>query len=362
MKIRKVAAILLRYDYGIPSRGESMEKRLFVPALKSNFDDVSCFWLEEHGFPDDIDRLQMKVVSFIQSESPDLAFFVLMRNEIRPSTIERIKTFCMTANWFCDDQWRFESFSSKLAPYLTWAITVDKYSVSKYEKIGGAKPILSQWASEGNTPGIVFDDIQYEYDVSFIGGANSTRRYFIEALKKNGIEVACFGQGWPNGRVDFERMKDIFQRSRINLNLSNSVPGDIAYLRYVLRTFAQALLGRGESGLGYSRRLRRSLRGIKQAVTSKKNVEQIKARCFEIPASGGMQIAQFALGIDDYFIPGREIVLYSSIQELVRLIGYYLSHEAERMTVCKTGYLRAEGYTYRACFRSIKQDMESMGM
>jgi len=142
----KVFAPLFRYDYGIAERGDSMEKIFFVPAL-AQCSEVFPFWLEDHGFPQDIEGLQKSIIEMAEIIKPDLIFFIFMRDEIKVSTIQRLSEKWITVNWFCDDQWRFEIFTRFRAPSLSYNITVDKYSLTKYAEIGCKNVILSQWAA-----------------------------------------------------------------------------------------------------------------------------------------------------------------------------------------------------------------------
>lgn len=131
-----------------------------------------------------------------------------------------------------------------------------------------------------------------------------------------GLKVECFGAGWENGRVTFDEMGEIFKTSKINLNISNSANYDI---RYVFS----------------------SLRSIKDFLKSKKRIEQIKARNFEIPAFGGFQLTNYIPFLEDYFKIGREVAVYTSIEDLVLQINYYLRNEEERRRLMINGYKRA---------------------
>ncbi|MDP2753824.1 MAG: glycosyltransferase [Nitrospirota bacterium] len=339
----KIFAPLFRYDYGDPEHGESLEKVVFVPALSVSA-EVYPFWLEEHGYPNDINGLQQAILAEAGTFNPDLIFFILMRDEVRPATISTLSKRWHTANWFCDDQWRFDTFTRFIAPLLTYPITVDKYSLPNYHAIGCKKVILSQWASSYLPMTERFS--KFEYDVSFVGGRNSVREWYIRELKKKGIKVSCFGEGWPAGRVSYDKMKTIMQQSKICLNLSNSQPRDRSYFSYIWRRFAFAVLGINADIDGYSNSLRCALNNLYNLYRSEKRVEQIKARNFEIPAWGGFQLSQFAIGIDDYFVPGREIAIFSNIEELVKLIHYYLSNADERESMRLAGNRRAAHYTY----------------
>lgn len=324
----KIVSVMLKYDYGIKERGDSLEKIAFLPALQNVSNQVVPFWLEENGFPEKKLILQNRIVDFVEKEKPDIVFFVLMKDEVSVDTIQKLSQKYITINWFCDDQWRFENFTKYVAPKLTYSITTDKFSLKKYEKIGCEKVILSQWASYDYIENIDFNNIKYKYDVSFIGGKNSTREWIINSLRKRGIKVSCFGSGWSNGRVSYQEMKDIFLSSKININLSNSVNSNISYV--------------------FS-----SLNSIKDYIKSSKKVEQIKARNFEIPCLGGFQLSNYVLGIEDYFDIGTEMAIYNNLDELELQIKYYLENDEERKNITIAAHKKARQYTYKQNLRNV---------
>jgi spore maturation protein CgeB len=351
----RILAPLLRYDYGDPRRGDSLEKTLFAPAIAAH-SDLHPFWLEDNGFPSDIAGLQKRILAEAERLDPDLVFFILMRDEVRPETIMELGKRRRTANWFADDQWRFESFTKNVAPLLSYPITVDKYSLPKYRALGCKRVILSQWASPWEP--LSEEPEGFEYEVSFIGGRNSVREWYVRGLEAEGIKVSCFGAGWSAGRVSFDEMRRVVRRSKISLNLSNSQPADAAYRRYALSRLPRAAVGLEVREGGYIRSLHRSLSGVSNLFRSGKRVEQIKARNFEIPAWGGFQLSQFALGIEDYFVPGKEISLFSSASELAKLVKYYLENDEEREAMRKAGNLRAAEHTYERRFEAILKEIE----
>ncbi|GAH96354.1 unnamed protein product, partial [marine sediment metagenome] len=52
-----------------------------------------------------------------------------------------------------------------------------------------------------------------------------------------------------------------------------------------------------------------SIKSLREFMRSKKRIEQIKARNFEIPALGGFQLTNYCLSLEDYFEIGKEIVM-----------------------------------------------------
>lgn len=313
----KIAPVFLRYDYGKKSRGESLEYVGFYPALNQISDEVYPFWFDE--YLDKKYELQKKLIEFVNMIEPDIVFFILMKDEFSFETLDYLKSKYITINWFCDDQWRFDSFTKYYAPHFTYSVTTDKFALSKYTNINYKNVILSQWASFGYSENLDFESIEYKYDVSFIGGISGYRKWIIKELSKKGIKVECFGSGWENGKVSFEKMKEIFKTSKINLNISNSISYDIRYVFSNLR----------------------SIRNLYKFVRTQKKVEQIKARNFEIPAYGGFQLTNYSSSLEDYFQIGDGVAIYTSLEDLVLQINYYLYNEEERKRNMINGYKTA---------------------
>lgn len=311
----KIVPVFLRNDYGVKSRGDSLEFRGFLPALKHITDEVYPFWFDE--YLDKKKELQKRVIEFIDEIHPDIVFFILIEDEFSFETLDYLKSKYLTVNWFGDDHWRFESFTKRYISHFTYSITTDKYAVDKYESAGCKNVILSQWASFGCTEDIDFEEIKYKHDISFIGGISEYRKWVMRELSKKGIKVECFGYGWENGRVSFEELEDIFKTSRINMNISNSAPYDIRYI--------------------FS-----SLKSMREFIGTQKRAEQIKARNFEIPAFGGFQLTNYAPSLEDYLKIGDEVIIYKTVKELALHVNYYLNNEKERRRIMVNGYSRAK--------------------
>ena len=352
----KIATILLKYDYGIKERGDSLEKIAFLPAIKKYTSDVYEFWLEENGYPEDKEGLQRKIIEFCDKSKPDYVFFILMKDEVKISTLEELKKRYKTINFFCDDQWRFENFSKYVAPTLSYALTVDKFSMDKYRKIG-CNSVHTQWGTFNYKQADT--EKKYEFDISFVGGKNSVREWYIDQLKQCGIHVECFGSGWANGRVSEERMCEIFKNSRINLNLSNSIPRDYLYhdlikQKLILKSFKSVFkINRPKK---YMKAVLGPLLEIQKLKSGEKSVEQLKARNYEIAGCGGFQLSQYALELEDYFDIGKEIAIFTNISELEKQVRYYLEEENKREEISYRGYLRAQEYSYdKIIFRAFEE-------
>lgn len=312
---KKILAVLMQWDYGKRERGESLEKACFYSNLTECAAHVEPLWIDD--YLQRKDELQKLVLAKAEELQPDLVFFVPIRDEVSIETLDILKKKYATFGWFGDDQWRFDNYTRLYAPHYTYVSTTDPSSVAKYRAIG-MDPVLTQWAAQPfcSSRGPLGPGEKYQFDVSFIGGANPYRQWFISFLRKQGITVHCFGAGWPNGRISFTEMEEIFRKSKINLNLSNSVSHDVRFILGGPRNFVNYL-------------------------KSTKRVEQMKARNFEIPLAGGFQLTNYVAGLERYFRIWEEIGVYALPEDCAHLIGQYLHDDDLRTKICQAGFERA---------------------
>ncbi len=311
----------MKFDYGDPSRGLSFEHCNFYETLRRMGYDLLYFdfptLLALHGR----ERMNAMLVDLARRESPDLLFSLLAGDEIAPETIQAItEAGIRTINWFCDDHWRFESFSARWAPAFRWVVTTAVSALPKYERMG-IHPIKSQWAC--NPFSYRSLSLPLAHDVTFIGQPHGDRREWIKRLADRDIVVKTWGQGWENGRLDQESMIRVFNQSRINLNLSNASATRPSLVRRAFKRLGRPLM------------------------PSVAKSQQIKGRDFEVPGCGGFLLTGRADNIDHYYEVGREIICYDSLPDLVDKIRYYLAHNEERAAIAKAGYERTRrDHTY----------------
>lgn len=331
----KIVPVFLHYDYGIKSRGETLEyqKGGWYAALQQLGHDVYPFWWDDYLFNKEI--LQKELIKYAECIKPDIVLFVLMADEFSFETLDYLKSKYVTINWFWDDQWRFESFSRFYAPHFTYCVTTDRFALFRYKESGYDNVILSFPASYDYVRNIDFDKIVYRYDVSFVGEISTYREWLIKQLHKCDIHVECFGNGWKNRKVSYKQMGEIFRTSKINLNISNSISYDI---RYIFSKY----------------------RCLREFLKSKKRVEQLKQRHFEIPAFGGFQLTNYVPFLEDYFDTGKEIAIYTGIDDLLLQIKYYLVNEEARKRIMICGYKKVitHGPTYIERFKDIFSKIE----
>ena len=63
------------------------------------------------------------------------------------------------------------------------------------------------------------NDLRRDIDVLFIGNCYGIRKDIIRYLAKHGVNVDCYGDGWPNGFVDAQKNIELSRRARIILGV-----------------------------------------------------------------------------------------------------------------------------------------------
>jgi len=357
----------LKYDYGDPAAGLGFEHYNFFDTLHRMGHDIQYFDFGTLVQKQGREVMNQNLVERAKTDKPDLLLTVLHDDELDPKAIRAVTDSGIpTVNWFCDDHWRFENYSRHWAPSYRWVVTTAKSALPKYEKIGYRGAIKSQWACNpflyrplGLPPGD---------DVTFVGMTHGERRGWIETIRHSGIPVKAWGTGWETGRLDQDQMIRVFNQSRINLNLSNASAPQLTgseRLRFQARRIVSSALEATAGG----RQIKMALRSLRhQEAPTERDIDlsagegshpnQIKGRDFEVPGCGGFLLTGGAEDFQEYFRPGKEVVCYSTLGDLIEKVRYYLAHEEERKAIAEAGAARVRReHTYVHRFSDIFRQM-----
>jgi spore maturation protein CgeB len=63
-------------------------------------------------------------------------------------------------------------------------------------------------------------------------------------------------------------------------------------------------------------------------------------RLYEATGVGALVLTEERLNLDELFVPGNEVVTYTTEDELVERIDYYLQHDDERRSIAEAGQRR----------------------
>jgi len=356
----KIAYIALKYDYGRKERGFSFEHNNFYESLvrmDNGAHQIIYFPFDEIMQDVGRDAMNEKLVELIKKERPDFTFFCIFTDEIDKKTLLEIKESktTITFNWFTDDHWRFDNLSKYYCKYFDFVGTTDSQAPAKYEAIGYKNVIKTQWACNHRMykpTGVEVSKIgsrkagDFKYDITFVGQPHGDRKEVVAKMQAAGLNVQCWGGGWPNGRVSQEGMLEIFSNSKVNLNLTKS--SDMISFKAITKIF---FYRRND----HSYHLCSPMMWIDNLKSLfNKSREQIKGRNFEVPGTGGFILTGDADNLSDYYVNGKEIGLFSGTDDLIAKAKYYSEHDEEREQIAKAGYERTlREHTYEQRFREI---------
>ncbi|WP_027402943.1 CgeB family protein [Aphanizomenon flos-aquae] len=293
----KVLCVFGKYQYGNPARGINTEYAAFVPALEKLGHEVVHFESWDMSGYISYAEMNKSLLETVERVQPDVMLTVQMHYEIWLETLKIIQSRgdVATISWTTDDSWKYRQVSRYIGHAYHAMTTTYPQMVKKYHQDNIQNVLLSQWAASSETFNEPLPFESCRYPVSFVGRSFGNRIQRIYELQEHGIEVATFGHGWPTGSVSGEEIPLIMRESIISLNFSNSI---------------------GEN--------------------------QIKARTFEVPGSGGFLLTEYAPGLENYYVLGKEIEVFHEIPELIEKINYYLEHPEERNAIAWAGFERTK--------------------
>ena len=317
----KIVFCLVRYTQGIKELGESAEYNYWVKPLEELGHNIFIFEIDKFLYGQNLGNAEDdgSLFYFSVKVNADWVFLNDYTNlGIKPETWKKISDAGInTSCWFGDDNHKFENYTKYNARYFTHPITCDHFSIERYKQENLPKPVLSQWGAD-NYP-IHKSYFDYAYDISFVGVYSPYRHFILKQLNKLGYKVAFFGDGWNNNRLSQIEMFDIFHRSKVNLSLEKlSTNYD---LRYLL-SFPRKLGGFFKDQIYH--------RPVIQ--------KQIKKRPFDIAISKGFQLVEYVPFIEEYFDLENELKVFTSIDELVFFIDYYLKNEDHRLKFIEAAF------------------------
>lgn len=207
--------------------------------------------------------------------------------------------------------WLWRHFLAGIPDY-DLALAYRKANVEDFRAAGARRvELLRSWyVVERNHPTFLTDSDKqsYESDVVFVGHYEDDGRLeHLEAVAAAGYRLRIFGPGY-----DWD---PVLKRSRV---LAGHVPVRLVW------------------GEDYNR----ALCGGKIALCflSKLNRDTYTRRCFEIPATRTMMLAEYSPDLATLYSEGRDVELFRSTEELIGKVKFYLQHDDKRLAVADAGY------------------------
>lgn len=182
-----------------------------------------------------------------------------------------------------------------LIPHIDLALTAAPECVDWYLKEGC--PAI--FFPEASDPTIFhpMPDLSKIHEVSFVGRRYGIREKIVLALRRAGIKVTAYGDGWEHGYIGTEDVPALFAQSKIILGI-----GTIGHCT---------------------------------------DFYALKMRDFDGPMSGSCYVTHDNVDLRKVYEIDKEIVTYRTADECVKKIKYYLQHDMEREEIAKAGRRRA---------------------
>jgi spore maturation protein CgeB len=307
----KILCVFGEHAYGDPARGEGYEHASFLPALRALGHEVLLFDSFRRDTRTDFAALNRALLETVARERPDVLLCVLMHYEVWTETLDLVRAAGpRLIHWSTDDSWKYPRFTHHIAGHFDLAATTCPEATAWYRADGHAHVALTQWGAPAVLLHAPRPAAQCRYPASFIGAAYGNRGALVAALERAGVEVACFGHGWPAGPVEAARIPEIVNNSVLSLNFSEA-----------------------------------SVAGTPR---------QIKARVFEVCASGGLLLGESTPGLEAYLRPGVEMACFDGAAQLVEQARRLLSDPAARDAIAAAGHARvAAEHTYERRFAEL---------
>jgi len=306
----KVLYTGITYDYGKKNMGLSTEHFNFYNTLLNMDCSLIYFKIDRLAKKYGTDRMSNILREAIYYYQPDIWFYYHYHDWIDHDVVREISENSPTKTviWLSDDHMDYER-ERPVWEMFNLVVTTERRGYERRISEGFKNVFLSQWGCNHH----IYKNLNLpkKYDVCFVGRCYGEREGFVETLRKRGINLATFGEGWgEGGRVTQSDLVKIFNQSKIILNISFSWR---------------------DSG-----------------------VFCVKGRDFEAVGCGSLLLTKDTKEIAEYFIPGKEIATYRDVDDATEKIKYYLANEGEREEIAKRGYERVlRDHTYEKRFSDL---------
>jgi hypothetical protein len=225
----------LKYDYGIIDRGlsweyqniyESLKECPGINAYKLCHDLFKINFLKNKKNGNVLDEYNKEIINLVKNKNIKIVFIVIFQgNEIFLETINKLKqkgTYVVCQA--CDDTWRYESLSKKIAGNFSFWLTPNYESIDWFKKDGINNVIYSPFCV--NPKYAKYRELKKKGDVCFIGQIYGKRVEYINYIQKmcnkDGIVFSQYGFGTQGGRISYEDYFRIIQENIIVLNFSST--------------------------------------------------------------------------------------------------------------------------------------------
>ncbi|MCT7516354.1 glycosyltransferase family protein [Aliarcobacter cryaerophilus] len=265
-----------------------------------------------------LEELQNELIRIVTKNAFDYIILPAVYYEFSKETLDYIRknTHSKIIIEFFDDTITFNSYNIYYIQSVDYIVTHESQeSLQLYSNLGTKANFFPNYPSYQFYKSKAIFNKEFNYDVTFIGTNLADRNIFYNAIKEK-FFVKFFGNGWNNKYVNTDDMISIFHSSKISLNFTKTIDN--------------------------------------------KDNNQLKGRMFDICMAGGFLLTEYFPEIEQYYISGEEIETFTTTNELIEKITYYLTHEQERKRIQKAGFEKTKLlYSHETAWKKFLNDIQN---
>lgn len=253
--------------------------------------------------------------NFLKAVRKDKADFILVLQgkHLLSQTVQLTKEYCRyIANWHIDDFLNpcvnNSKFLRSSLKYYDCIYSARKHLSCDYYRYGARRVEWLNWFyyPEKQYPLELAenDTLKWGGDIAFIGTWSKYREKMINNLR--GFNIKIWGAHWNKAERDFKRNFNVVYKEAWFEEMSKVVNSTKIIID----------------------------------VLTKENRDAINLKNFQIPACGGFLITERTEQLLELFEEDKDIVCYSTVEELRAKCEYYLEHENERKKIAQNAYAK----------------------
>jgi spore maturation protein CgeB len=302
----RVLSVLGKNYAGWPGAIEPMYLEFTVPLMDLGH-TVEHFDHTEARKQFGLDGCGDRFVKQVRNGRYDLVLYATAGQDwMPPEAIHEARRYALIVAWNSDDDWQWNSYTMKLAPYFSFMVTTYSHI---YEANRGqySNLRLSQW---GCYDRLADFSRNKDMDFTFVGRVYGYRNQDCRYLRSSaGLRV--FGEGSRLVRLGLP----IFRGCTRIPGLMGEPIADYTKVNTIWNRSRISYTPLGSSADPHKL--------------------QIKGRVFQMGLSGTLMLCDNHPDLARYYEPGKEFVVFDDLTDCVEKAKYYLAHENERAHIAQ---------------------------
>jgi hypothetical protein len=293
---------VLFVGWGAENPQDTYMYQIYYMPLKKIFPKIESFDSKKEYFQKGKDKMNSEFLRKIQSKSYDLIIFAMEYDEFYPETLNQIRKISPNSKSvviICDDDAKFDSWSRYLSLFFDYTILSQDF-LKEYKQ----DKIKAFFHYDYNTYKLSPLNIKKIYDVTFIGRPKADRNEVIKYLLDNGVKVTLFGWDW----YKYPEFKDVYG-------------GPLSQEDYA-KVINQSKINLSPTKAGY---------------LEQRNQFNMKGRFYEVSLCKSFQLVEKFPTLLKFFNE-KEMGMYTSQEDMLDKIRYYLKNEKEREAIAERAY------------------------